>query len=157
MCCAAAEADTQFTIFAWFALKKQYLNLYLSKNFELGPIIGAFIAGIIIHLSEHRKYEHKENIKELEAMTFALIIPFFFINIGLHFDFASLTQNIWLVILVLLIATAGKLLGALIATPFTDLRLSQTHLIGWGMNSRGAVELVIAEIARIKSLIGGFS
>lgn len=52
----------------------------ISKNFELGPIIGAFIAGIIIHLSDHRKHEHKENIKELETMTFAFIIPFFFVN-----------------------------------------------------------------------------
>lgn len=125
----------------------------ISKKLELGPIIGAFIAGIIIHLSEHRKYEHKENIKELEVMTFAFIIPFFFVNIGLHFDFFSLTHNIWLTIMVLIVATSGKLLGALIATPFTDLSLRQTHLIGWGMNSRGAIELVIAEVARINNLI----
>jgi Kef-type K+ transport system membrane component KefB len=125
----------------------------ISKKLELGPIIGAFIAGIIIHISEHKKYEHKENIKELEAMTFAFIIPFFFINIGLHFDFSSLTQNIWLTIMVLITATTGKLLGALAATPLTDLTLKQTHLIGWGMNSRGAIELVIAEVARINNLI----
>lgn len=125
----------------------------ISKKLELGPIIGAFIAGIIIHLSDHRKYEYKENIRELEALTFAFIIPFFFINIGLHFDFSILTHNVWLTAMVLIIATAGKLLGALIATPLTDLSLKQTHLIGWGMNSRGAIELVIAEVARINNLI----
>lgn len=125
----------------------------ISKKLELGPIIGAFIAGIIIHLSEHRKYEYKENIKELEAITFAFIIPFFFINIGLHFDFSILTNNIWLAVMVLIVATAGKMLGAVIATPLTDLSLRQTHLIGWGMNSRGAIELVIAEVARINNLI----
>jgi len=125
----------------------------ISKSFELGPIIGAFIAGIIIHLSSHRKHEHKKNIKELEAMTFAFIIPFFFVNIGLNFDFSIFTHNIWLTLMILFTATIGKLLGALIATPFTGLSLKQTHLIGWGMNSRGAIELVIAEIARINNLI----
>src|SRR3989338_5648480 len=125
----------------------------VSKKLELGPIIGAFIAGIIIHLSEHSKYEHRETIREIESMTFAFIIPFFFINIGLNFDVSSIAQNFWLTAIILLIATLGKLLGALIATPFTDLSLRQTHLIGWGMNSRGAIELVIAEVARINNLI----
>ncbi|MFH1916268.1 MAG: cation:proton antiporter [Nanoarchaeota archaeon] len=125
----------------------------ISKKLDLGPIVGAFIAGIILHLAEHKKYEHKENIKELEAITFAFIIPFFFINIGLHLNFSDLVSNIWLVILVLILATLGKIIGAIIVTPFTNLSLKQTHIIGWGMNSRGAVELVIADIARANNLI----
>ena len=125
----------------------------VSKLLGLGPIIGAFIAGIIIHLAEHKKGEHHETVKELQIMTFSLIIPFFFINIGLHFDVSSLFSNWWLIFMVLLIANAGKILGAIMATPFTDLTLSQTHLIGWGMNSRGAVELVVAELARSYGLI----
>ncbi|MBR9676155.1 cation:proton antiporter [Candidatus Woesearchaeota archaeon] len=125
----------------------------ISKKFDLGPIIGAFIAGIIIHLSNHKKQEHKENIKELETMTFAFIIPFFFVNIGLNFDFSIFTHNAWLTIMILFIATIGKVLGALISTPFTSLSLKQSHLIGWGMNSRGAIELVIAEVARINNII----
>ena len=48
---------------------------------------------------------------------------------------------------------AGKVGGALAATPFTDLTLRQTHLIGWGMNSRGSVELVLAELARSYGLL----
>src|SRR3989338_6337136 len=49
----------------------------LAKDLGLGPIIGAFIAGIIIHLSEHRKWEYMETVKELQVVTFSLIIPFF--------------------------------------------------------------------------------
>ncbi len=125
----------------------------LSNNLELGPIIGAFIAGLIINTSNKRKKERKESIKELELMTFAFIIPFFFINIGLNFDYSIFSHNMWLTLMVTLLATFGKLLGALVATPFTKLNLRQTHLIGWGMNSRGAIELVIAEVARINNLI----
>jgi Kef-type K+ transport system membrane component KefB len=125
----------------------------ISKKLDLGPIIGAFIAGIILHLSEHHKYEHQENIKELEGITFALIIPFFFINIGIHLQFEHLVANIWLIVLIVILGTLGKIIGAIIITPFTNLTLKQTHIIGWGLNSRGAVELVIAEIARVNQLI----
>ena len=86
-------------------------------------------------------------------MTFALIIPFFFINIGLKFDFISVSNNLWLIFLVVFIASIGKIVGAIITTPFTDLSIRQTHLIGWGMNSRGAVELVIASFAFNNNLI----
>ena len=127
----------------------------VSKFLSIGPIVGAFIAGIIIHLSEHKKGEHHETVKELRVMTFSLIIPFFFIYIGLQFQkaFPLMLNNIWLAIMILLVATAGKLLGAVIATPFTDLSISQTHLIGWGMNSRGLIELVVAGIAFESKLI----
>ena len=125
----------------------------LSRKLELGPVLGAFIAGVIIHLTDHHRYEYEENVRELEAMTFAFIIPFFFINIGLNFEFMTLFNNFYFVVMILIVATVGKLLGALLATPFTDLTLGQTHLIGWGMNSRGAIELIIAEIARQNGLI----
>lgn len=140
---------TLFSFVLIFAL----LVAVVSKKFELGPILGAFIAGIIIHLSEHRKSEYKEIITELNAMTFSFIIPFFFINIGLKFDITSLTSNLWLTLLIIFVATAGKIIGALLATPFTDLSLKQTHLVGWGMNSRGAIELVIATFAYSNGMI----
>ncbi|MFH1439689.1 MAG: cation:proton antiporter [Candidatus Woesearchaeota archaeon] len=128
----------------------------ISTTLSLGPIIGAFAAGIIINILHHKRKRHKqhyEEVDEFKTMTFGLIIPFFFINIGLHFDVASLINNIGIVILVLVVATSGKILGAVMAKPLTDLSWKQTYLIGWGMNSRGAVELVIAEIARINNLI----
>lgn len=128
----------------------------ISTRLSLGPIIGAFAAGIIINILHHKKNHHKQHYQEVDefkTMTFGLIIPFFFINIGLHFDVASLINNIGLVVLVLVVATAGKIIGALVAKPLTDLSWKQSYLIGWGMNSRGAVELVIAEIARMNGLI----
>ncbi|MFH1401252.1 MAG: cation:proton antiporter, partial [Nanoarchaeota archaeon] len=125
----------------------------ISQKLGLGTMVGAFIAGIIIHLSEHKKWEHLEIVKELEIFTFAFIIPFFFINIGLNFDYTSLTTNLWLTAVIVIVGTAGKLLGSMLVTPWTSFSLQQTHVIGWGMNSRGAVELVMAQIARDNGLI----
>ena len=46
------------------------------------------------------------------------------------------------------IAMVGKIFGVFMAKPFVkDLSSKQLHIIGWAMNSRGTVELVIALIA----------
>jgi len=127
----------------------------VSKLLSVGPIVGAFIAGIIIHLSEHNKTEHKENVKELEIMTFSLIIPFFFIYIGLQFQKAIplMMNHLFTAVIILIIATVGKIAGALIAKPFTTLSYAQAHLVGWGMNSRGLIEMVVAGLAYDNNLI----
>lgn len=127
----------------------------IALKLGIGPVIGAFIAGVIIQLSEKRyKKEKKEEVNELELMIFGFIVPFFFINIGLNLDFASIWQNLGMVALVIIVAISSKVIGALLTTPFVSLTLMQTYLIGWAMNSRGAIELVIAEVARQNNLIG---
>ncbi|MBD3164083.1 hypothetical protein GF323_02710 [Candidatus Woesearchaeota archaeon] len=127
----------------------------ISKLLYISPIIGAFIAGIIIHLSEHRRGEYRQTVKELRIVTFSLIIPFFFIYIGLQLQKALplMMQNLALAFMILIVATIGKIFGALLATPLTDLTLPQTHLIGWGLNSRGLIELVVATFAFENRLI----
>jgi Kef-type K+ transport system membrane component KefB len=125
----------------------------LSQLFGLSPIIGAFLAGIIIQWANKDRYDEQQDVKELKVIAFSLIVPFFFINIGLHLDLHSLWTNPLLFLVILAVGVGGKLLGALLVTPLTDLSLKQSMLVGWGMNSRGAVELVIAEIARVNNLI----
>jgi Kef-type K+ transport system membrane component KefB len=125
----------------------------VSTKLDIGPVIGAFVAGVILHLIDKDKADFHENLLELEALTFAFIIPFFFINIGLHFDISSFGNNLYLIIIVIVIATVSKLLGAFMAKPWTDLSWKQLHLIGWGLNSRGAIELVIAQVAFANELL----
>ena len=125
----------------------------LASLFGFSPLIGAFIGGIIIQLSTGNREEERMNIEELKVLTFSLIVPFFFINIGLHFDFTSILAHPVLTLIVLAVAVTSKIFGALIITPFTSLSLRQTHLVGWAMNARGAMELVILELARMNGLI----
>jgi Kef-type K+ transport system membrane component KefB len=121
----------------------------ISTRFGLGPIIGAFIAGVIIHFVNKEKKEEHDIVSELKILTFAFVIPFFFIDIGLNMDFTGLLDpsNILLVVVITGIAIVGKLLGAIVVSYMSDIKLRQAVLIGWGMNSRGAIELVIASIA----------
>ncbi|MBU4341558.1 MAG: cation:proton antiporter, partial [Candidatus Altiarchaeota archaeon] len=119
-----------------------------SEFLGLGTIIGALIAGIILQVSIRDRGEEQILVNDLRIITLGLIVPFFFISIGLNFSVASLFTNPVLLLSILVVATAGKIIGAMLAKPFTDLSWRQLYVVGWGMNSRGAVELVIAFVAR---------
>lgn len=125
----------------------------LAAEFRLSVVFGALLAGALLNYTEGENYDHKINVKNLELVTFTLFVPFFFINIGLNFDFAMMIANLPLVLIVLVVAILGKLLGAFAAKPFTDLSFKQLHVVGWAMNCRGLVELVIATFAYGAGLI----
>ena len=103
----------------WFSGK-----LILQESFVFFCAIMFFFIGILVHKYIGRK-THVVHILEKVAM-FA-IIPFF----GL----------------ILIIAISGKIMGVLFAKPFVNLSLKQIYLVGWAMNSRGAIELAFAFIA----------
>jgi len=119
-----------------------------SEFIGLGTIIGALIAGIVIQLSIKDRKEEQKLANDLKVLTMGLVVPFFFLSIGLNFSVNSLFLNPILLLSIVFAATAGKILGAVLVKGLTDLSLRQLYLVGWGMNSRGAVELVIVLIAR---------
>ncbi len=47
----------------------------------------------------------------------------------------------------LMIAVLSKFTGVVLVKPFTNLKWKQLYLIGWAMNSRGALEVAFALIA----------
>lgn len=125
-------------------------EVFIKEDLLLAGVIVSFFIGIIVQKSIGR--EHKI-IHSLEKALIICIIPFFFISMGLHFDMNSLILKPTLLILILVIATSGKLLGVFLTKPFNKFSWAQLHLIGWGMNSRGAVEMAIALIAFRGNLI----
>ncbi|MFC1741382.1 cation:proton antiporter [Nanoarchaeota archaeon] len=117
-----------------------------------GGIIAAFCAGVVIQLSLS-KTEEVNIRRHFEIMALSFVIPFFFIGIGLNFDYTSLVIDIPLLISITIVAIVGKIVGVMLVKPFTHLSWQQLHLVGWAMNSRGAVELVIALMALRVGLI----
>lgn len=119
----------------------------LSNALSLGTIIGAFIAGLILRKAfKSEKAEHAIQ-NNLKVVTFALVVPFFHLHIGLNAGIQNLVLHPFLFLAVLLIAFLGKMFGVLMVKPFTSFNFHQLALIGWGMNSRGFMELIIISIA----------
>lgn len=118
--------------------------------FQTIMAIGAFFLGIIVHKLMGRE---KSVVLKIEKLLLTFLIPFFFISMGIHFSFRSLFLKPWLIAVVILLAISGKIAGSILAKPFTRLSWKQLYLVGWGMNSRGAVELALALLALQAGLI----
>jgi Kef-type K+ transport system membrane component KefB len=121
----------------------------LSEFLQMGYLLGAIISGFLLQISLKRlhKKDEEEIVTATQLIILAFVVPFFFVNIGLNFNYYYLVGNLPLLIFTITIAFLGKIIGTMITKPFVKLSLRQLYLIGWGMNSRGAVELVIALLA----------
>ena len=79
--------------------------------------------------------------------------PIFFAAIGLEFN-AKTLRNWPLVASVLIIFFAGKIFGGYIGGRLAKLNNPESWALGMGLNGRGVMELVIANIALTSGFIG---
>ncbi|MBD3388372.1 MAG: hypothetical protein GF416_04785 [Candidatus Altiarchaeales archaeon] len=130
------------------------LVTFLSQVFGLSSLIGAFIAGLIINQTVKKRREGREIIRNLDAITFGFIIPFFFISVGLRFDLANIFRNMPLLIGLTVLGAVGKYAGVYLAGKMVKLKEGTIRAVGYGMNSRGGIELIIAVVALKQGLMG---
>ena len=127
----------------------------LSEGLGIGYLIGAIAGGFILQIAMKSIHPHhrKDMIKVTELIALGFIVPFFFANVGINFEFDTLFSSIGLLVATVVIAFTGKVLGCILIKPFSRLTLKQLYYTGWAMNSRGAAELVIALAAKQFGLI----
>jgi len=127
----------------------------LSEGLGIGYLIGAIAGGFILQVAMRSIHEHhrKDMVKVTELIALGFIVPFFFANVGINFEFDTLFSSIGLLVATVVIAFSGKLLGCMLIKPLSRLTLKQLYYTGWAMNSRGAAELVIALAAKQLGLI----
>jgi Kef-type K+ transport system membrane component KefB len=114
---------------------------YLSTQFGLAAIIGAFLAGMIA--SETRQ---RETLEHQMQPLLALMTPFFFIMTGSKVELAQLADVDTLLTLALItvIALLSKLIGGYLGA--LSLGKRGALIVGVGMMPRGEVGVVIASL-----------
>jgi len=130
----------------------------IAKLFGLSSVIGAVIAGVIVRQiliksSKKGLLEEKRITKVIEIMTFGFIAPFFFIWIGLNTNLRIMWTFPLFGLALIFIGFSGKLLGCKFGNYLAKGTAYEGNLIAWAMNTRGAVELMVAEIARSQGLL----
>ncbi|MBN1645943.1 cation:proton antiporter [Candidatus Woesearchaeota archaeon] len=132
----------------------------ITNMLQLGLSLGALLAGVLVKYALEKKgkqgfIEEAEIDDMIHTITFGFMALFFFIWVGMHTDIAGLYHDPWLALVLTILALAGKWVGSVIGFMKTGYGGSffEANMIGWGMNSRGAMELVAAEIARTHGLI----
>lgn len=115
----------------------------------LHAVFGGFVVGLTIGGSARVKERTRVAIEDFVVNIFA---PVFFASIGLRVDFVT-AFDARLCGLVLVLATVPKLLGCAIGARLGGLRWRQAAAVGFGMNARGAMGIILADLARDAGLL----
>ncbi len=112
-------------------------------------IFGAFLVGIAIAQNKEKRGKAQESLYQLVSYVFA---PLYFVSIGLRANFAA-RFDLVLVIVLILVASVGKIAGATLGARLSKIPLREALAVGFGMNARGAMEVLIASVALQYKLI----
>ncbi|MBN1385789.1 cation:proton antiporter [Candidatus Woesearchaeota archaeon] len=130
----------------------------LSEFLGFGLLIGAMIAGMIVRQTIFKEvnipnWEEHDIAKSTHIIAFGFLIPLFFIWVGFNTDLTLIQGNFHLILAFILIAVLGTVGGTIIGTLLGKGSFKEGHMLGWGLNPKGDVELVIATIALKASII----
>jgi len=118
----------------------------LAELAGMHSILGAFMAGLFIKGNLFPKNISKELNKAFYDVSIGFMAPIFFVSAGFFVDINVFRTDLGLLILITALAVVGKILGtALFYLPSRN-GWREGLTIGTGMNGRGAVEIIIAEI-----------
>jgi Kef-type K+ transport system membrane component KefB len=125
------------------------LSAAFTESINIHAILGAFIAGIAFGDSVHLKEQAREIIHQFITNFFA---PLFFVSIGLKVNFIE-NFDATIVVIVLVLAYVGKVVGASIGARLGGMSKNHSLAVGFGMNARGAMEIILGTLALNAGLI----
>jgi Kef-type K+ transport system membrane component KefB len=126
-----------------------FLGAAFTEYIGLHAILGAFIVGITFGDSVHLQEREREIIHQFVTNVFA---PLFFVSIGFKVNFIENFD--WaLVLLVFFLAVGCKVFGATLGGYLGGLTKRESLAVGFGLNARGAMEIILGTLALNAGLI----
>jgi Kef-type K+ transport system membrane component KefB len=135
--------------FLSLSLGLAFLGAAFTEFIGIHAIFGAFIVGIAFGDSVHLTEKTREIVNQFVTNIFA---PLFFVSIGFKVNFIA-NFDLQITLIVLLIAVFCKLLGAGLGAYWGGLSKQESLAVGFGMNARGAMEIILALLALQAGLI----
>jgi len=137
-----------------FALVILYVLAFSSISELLGLhfIVGAFFGAILLPRSMFADRDFNRVRRSISGITMGFLAPIFFATMGLSFNFSAL-DNGTLLLVVLAASFFSKIFGGYLGGRLAGLSNSKSLTVGIGLNARGIIELVIANIALSKGFI----
>ena len=107
-------------------------------------VFGAFLVG----LAFAQNFEKRDNAHEMVyQFVMYFFAPLYFVSIGLQANFVA-SFDLILVMAVLFIACIGKVLGVMLGLRISKMPWRQSAIISFALNARGAMEMILATVAR---------
>lgn len=118
----------------------------LAEWIGLHVIIGAFLAGLFIHEEILYGKTYKKIEDRIYGLSYGFLGPIFFTSLAFNIDFKGLGEAPWLFLILFCVAFFGKFLGSFLMAIVQKIKTKKAVLLGFTMNSRGAVDLVIISL-----------
>ena len=115
----------------------------ITQALGIHAVLGGFIVGVAIGDSPRLKEQTRATIHDFVTNIFA---PVFFASLGLKVDFVH-AFDLRLCSLVLAVASVAKVLGCSVGARAGGLRWRESVAVGFGLNARGAMEIILALLA----------
>jgi len=144
-----AERTTNFTLILLIGL----IFAALAEMAGLHAILGAFLAGLFISEEVFNRKISREVSTLVHDLSIGFLAPVFFVTVGFHVNLSVLWNDFGFVALIILIASLSKVVGTALFYLPSGNGIREGLTIGIGMNGRGAVEIIIAQMALAAGLI----
>jgi len=126
-----------------------FIGAAFTEKIGIHAIFGAFIVGIAFGDSVHLNEKTRDIIHQFVTNIFA---PLFFVSVGFKLNFVQ-NFDLQIVLIVLGLAIVTKLLGAGLGALWGGLTFKESVAVGFGMNARGAMEILLGTLALQAKLI----
>jgi len=117
---------------------------------SVAGITGAYLLGYVFAGSEYKT----DIERSFYAIGHGLLIPLFFVSIGLSSDYRALSGHWMLMFLILVVAVVGKLVGCGLAALGSGMDWVRSLRVGCGMMSRGEVGLIVTAMGASTGIFG---
>jgi Kef-type K+ transport system membrane component KefB len=127
-------------LYAWAA---EYIG-------EVAAITGSYIAGVLLAQTRYKK----KIDQSIHALTYSMLVPVFFIGIGLQANGRELGSQVVFTVVLVIVAIVSKAVGCAVFARMFGFTLDESLRVGAGMISRGEVGLIVAGYGLSAGIIG---
>ena len=133
------------------ALSVLLLAAFATESLGVDAIVGAFLAGLVLP----RSVGYRNIGTKIEGLTEWLLLPMFFVSIGLQTQVAALgsVRDILLCLGILVVAVVGKAGGTLVAARGLGMEWRSSWLLAAMMNCRGITALILLSVGQSAGLL----
>lgn len=116
-------------------------------------ILGTFLAGLFIRPDVLEARLSRDVERMVQQVSLGFLAPVFFVMAGFAVSLDVIVTDLPLLLAVIAVATIGKIVGTALFYLPSGRGWREGVTVGVGMNGRGAVEVIVAQIALAQGLI----
>lgn len=125
---------------------------FITDTIGIHALFGAFVVGIVMPKDGPFAGVLIEKIEDLVS---GLFLPLYFVSSGLKTNVATISgaQSWGLLVLVIFTACFGKIVGTLVVSLIVKIPLREAAALGFLMNTKGLVELIVLNIGKDRKVL----